>query len=716
MTLRIQLLGQPSITRDDRKVDLPGNRPLALLAYLILTRKVYHRQHLIDLLFDGPDDPRASLRWTLSKLRTAIGSEYILSEGQLVSFNFEGDTWLDVFAFEGGESDRYSGDLLEGFYLRDAPRFEEWLHFERQRLRDAYQANLLTQLNACQNQGDSAAVVIIAQQLLKLDFLNEDWQAALIESYARLGKRTTAVEQYEKYSQALHREWQTEPGPGIIALVETIQRGNLKDTPSPTASENLAMNTSIDINEPLGEPAIRTQTPARLKPARLALLALTSLSLIIVITLLWRMLSDNGRQVSLAQGSFIRDSLAQPLTDQPSLTGRKVWILGPFYDAQARLFEQSMIPFETKSGIDVVFLTGGKPYEAYLETRLEMQELPDIVVFPQPSWLTKLSAGGKIVDLRTFLDEEYLKEQFPETFLSLATVEGKLLGIWHTVGLKSLVWYPRQAVESRGYRVPETWDELIALSDQIVADGGTPWCIGIDDLEAKGWVGTDWVEDILLRTAPPEVYDAWVKHELAFDSPEIRRVFEMIGEIWFNEAYVYGGRAQISRESFFESPAHLFENPPGCYLHKQATFAPYLFPPGVVFGEDYDFFYLPPIDPQFGSPVLGSGELFAMFNDRPEVREVMRYLTTAESRKTIIQNGNFLSPHRDTPLEWFPSPADLRFAQIVLSANTYRFDGSDMMPVEVGLGSFFHGITAWVEGEELQKVLQDIDNSWPVVP
>ena len=50
-----------------------------------------------------------------------------------------------------------------------------------------------------------------------------------------------------------------------------------------------------------------------------------------------------------------------------------------------------------------------------------------------------------------------------------------------------------------------------------------------------------------------------------------------------------------------------------------------------LFDQDYDFFYLPPIDSEFGKPVLGSGDIFAMFNDRPEVRQVMRYLTTAES-------------------------------------------------------------------------------------
>jgi alpha-glucoside transport system substrate-binding protein len=287
------------------------------------------------------------------------------------------------------------------------------------------------------------------------------------------------------------------------------------------------------------------------------------------------------------------------------------------------------------------------------------------------------------------------------------------MGIWYNAYLKSLVWYPKQAFEAKGYEVPTTWEELIALSDQIVADGGVPWCIGIESEDATGWVGTDWIEDILLRTAPPETYDAWVRHDLLFDSPEIRRAFEIMGQIWLNDAYVYGGTANILTEDFFDSPLHLFDDPPGCYLHRQATFALTFFPADARFGRDYDFFYLPPIDPEFGKPVLGAGTVLAMVNDRPEVREVMRYLTTAELTQALVKHGGFLTPHRETPIEWFPSTRDLRFFQILLGADTYRFDGSDLMPEQVGLGSFYRGITDWIKGADLDRVLKEIDNSWP---
>ena len=712
MSLRIQLLGQLRITRDGHAVDLPGYRPVALLAYLLLGRKAYRREHLIDLLFDGPDDPRAALRWTLSKLRKALGSEFILTDKEEVSFNFQSDYWLDVFAFEAGETELYQGDLLEGLYLREAPRFEDWLLFERERLRGKYQTSLEGQLEAHKQQGDQAAVIITAQQLLKLDNLREDWQYALINAYAQLGKRATALEQYEKLRQVLRKEWGVEPAPETQALADAIQSERIGAEITPMESESRSNGATTSAGERTGGLAAISETRPGRGLSRSAWTAIGTIGLVIVaLFVLGTIFEDDIRaRLNNVGGLSSANGTGQPATNPQELAGKTVRIMGSYLDKLAVLFNQSMLSFEQRTGIDVIFVSGN---ESYVSEILETDEAPDIVLFPQPGRLYEFARKGKLIDLRTFLDDEYLREQYPENFLTLATLDGKVIGAWFNAGVKSLVWYPKPAFEAKGYQVPQTWDELIALSDQIVADGGVPWCIGINDNEALGWVGTDWVEDILLRTAPPETYDAWVKHVLPFNSPEIRHVFKIMGQIWLNDEYVYGGVANILIDNFIESPAHLFEDPPGCYLHRQASFAQVLFPPGVRYDRDYDFFYLPPIDPQFGKPVLVSGDIFAMLKDRPEVREVMRYLTTAESARVLIEHGGFVSPHRNTPLEWFPTAADLRYAQILLSADNYRFDGSDLMPEQVGFGSFFRGISDWVAGADLETVLQEIDDSWP---
>jgi DNA-binding SARP family transcriptional activator len=225
MSLRIQLLGPPQIEHDGDPLDLPGYRPLALLAYLLVTGKAHSRQHLVDLLFEGADDPRAALRWTLTKLRKVIGRDYILADRQEVAFDFETDYWLDVTAFEAGQVELYRGEFLEGLALREAFRFEDWAFFERERLKSSYQQGLAKRIEAHKRAGDDEAIVETAHQLLRLDNLREDWYRTLMAAYARLGRRDAALAQFEQCRQVLKAELDVEPVKETIALAEAIRQG-----------------------------------------------------------------------------------------------------------------------------------------------------------------------------------------------------------------------------------------------------------------------------------------------------------------------------------------------------------------------------------------------------------------------------------------------------------------------------------------------------------
>ena len=723
MTLIVRLLGPVQISRDNQPAQLRGYQSQALLAYLLLTGKAHTRQHLVDLLFDRADDPRANLRWILSELRRAIGGDYILADRHEVAFNFEGDYWLDVSAFEAGQVELYRGDFLEGLHLRDAFRFEDWLFFERERLRGRYQQALEQQLAMLEQQGDEAAVIETAHRLLRLDNLREDWQRVLIGAYASLGKREAALAQFEQCRNALQAELGIAPAAETVALAQAIQQGQIGPRPaeaSPAKIDSAPPVMNLQVKQRLIFPAQRRSLPWRLLGVSGAVILVAGL-----VAALGGFLGGNGLagvsreatrtlETTLAVGNTNPVSSAGNEAALPELAGTSVTILGAVQEEYVKLFERSMQSFEDRTGINVIYSSAGESFETLIAASVKRGDPPDIADFPQPGYMADFARQGKLVDVGTFLSDDYLHQQYPQAFLDLATVDGKMIGVWYEANLKSLVWYPKREFEAAGYKVPATWDELIALSDQMVADGKTPWCVGMEDGDASGWVGTDWIEDILLRIAPPETYDAWVRHELPFNSPEVRQAFEILGRIWFREGYVYGGPANIMAENWADSPTHLFENPPDCYLHRQGSWTPqHLFPKNVKFGQDYDFFYLPPIEAQFGYPVLVGGKILAMFNDRPEVREVMRYLTTVEAARSVVEAGGFVSPHRDVPLDWYPSAADLRYAQIILGADTFRFDGSDLMPGEVGAGSFWQGMVDWVNGADLETVLQDIDNSWP---
>lgn len=404
------------------------------------------------------------------------------------------------------------------------------------------------------------------------------------------------------------------------------------------------------------------------------------------------------------------------------LAGTIVTMTGPFTDADEVKFNESIAEFESWTGIDIQY-TGTKEFEVVIRAAVEGGAPPDIADFPQPGLLKGFVEDGSVVDVSTFLDADWMTTNYLQSWLDMGMMEGPdgqiMAGIWARFNGKSLVWYPIQAFEDAGYEIPTTWDELIALSDQIVADGGNPWCVGIESGAATGWPATDWMEEIMLRTTSLENYDNWSfpadpANRLPFTDEAVVNAANILGELWFTDNYVYGGREAIASTFFGDAPTPMFDNPPGCYMHKQGNFITSFFPADAVAGEDYSFFYLPPIDEEYGRPFLVAGDIYAMFNDRPEVRAVLDFFTRGESLKTWLASGGALSPHNDAQLEWYGSDIERGIAGLVAEATSVRFDGSDLMPGAVGSGSFWKGMTDWVSGTvDLETALAEIDASWP---
>src|SRR5215207_1623591 len=238
---------------------------------------------------------------------------------------------------------------------------------------------------------------------------------------------------------------------------------------------------------------------------------------------------DFGEVTGGPAGGFLERAVAG------EFTGTTVSVDGTQVDPDDKKMICGWKAFEEATGITVNYV-GNKEFEARLSISVDAGEAPDIADFPQPGSLANYVRAGKIIDVNSFIPEEYLTATYPELWLEMATMEGPdgpmSGGVWNRGFMKSLVWYAKDDFDASGYTIPETWDELTALSDQIVADGGTPWCIGIESQAATGWVGTDWVEDVMLRTTSLENYDAWVAGDLKFDSPEVRNAFEAVGNVW----------------------------------------------------------------------------------------------------------------------------------------------------------------------------------------
>lgn len=394
------------------------------------------------------------------------------------------------------------------------------------------------------------------------------------------------------------------------------------------------------------------------------------------------------------------------------LEGTTVSIFGAFVGPDALKFDNAVAPFEEATGIDVQY-EGSGDFETLILVRVEGGDPPDMTMFPQPGLMADFARNGDLVplgdDMQQFVLDNYAAGQ---SWVDLGTVDDEFYVYYYNVNLKSIVWYVPAQFEANGYEIPETWDDMLALSDQIVEEGNTPWCIAVESSGATGWPATDWVEDIMLRTQPPEVYDQWVTNELPFTDEAVQNAIEVFGNIALNPDYVFGGAVGILTTPFGDGPLPLFTDPPGCYMHRQASFISAYFPEDVVVGEDAQFFYLPPIDLDLGNPVLGAGNLTTIMNDSDEVRAVLDYLTTALAHELWMVQGDFLTPLTTANPETYATDILRAQGEILTNADIFRFDGSDLMPGAIGAGSFWTAMVDYIGGSSVEDVTEFVQNSW----
>ncbi|WP_103333504.1 ABC transporter substrate-binding protein [Pseudotabrizicola formosa] len=419
----------------------------------------------------------------------------------------------------------------------------------------------------------------------------------------------------------------------------------------------------------------------------------------------------------IGEGAFNWASYEAFKAAHGDLAGQTLTIAGPWLGPDQELVESMLAYFEAATGVDVQYV-GSDSFETQVRIDAEAGSAANISVFPQPGLAADLARLGQLAPLTeadaTFFQENYAAGQ---SWVDLSTFPGPdgtpaLFGFFYKVDLKSLVWYSPENFEDAGYAVPESMEDLKALTEQMVADGVTPWCVGLGSGGATGWPATDWVEDMMLRINTPADYDAWVSNELKFNDPKVVAAIEEFG--WFiEEGRVAGGRGAVATTDFRDSPKGLFSSPPQCMMHRQASFIPSFFPEGTEMGLDADFFYFPAYaEKDLGKPVLGAGTLFGITQDSPAARAFIEWLKVPAAHEVWMAQSGFLTPHTGVNIDLYADDTLKGMGEILLGADTFRFDGSDLMPGGVGAGSFWTGMVDYAGGAAAQDVADAIQQSW----
>ena len=403
--------------------------------------------------------------------------------------------------------------------------------------------------------------------------------------------------------------------------------------------------------------------------------------------------------------------------EEVDLSGTEVVITGPERsEDQAGAIQDALNQFGEETGISISY-TGSADWEAEVNVQVDAGAPPDISIFPQPGKLADFARDGVLLPLPEDVAAT-TAANWSEAWTVFGNVDGTQVGIPVKTDAKSLVWYKPALFAEKGYEVPTTFDDFVALTGEMIANGDTPLCVGVESGQATGWAYTDWVEDMMLRFAGPEVYDQWVSHEIPFNDPIVVAQMQAVLDLWNTEGMVFAAGGTVASTNFGDNATPLVDE--DCMMHRQASFFAGFFDPGTTFGPDgVDVFYFPSNE---GAPVLGAGTLVAAFADRPEVWAVMEYMSgpVYAERRQISQsefNGGgvsgFLSAVQGLDQGVY-LPLEQSLLEILSSASVVRFDASDLMPADVGAGTFWTEGTAAINGEQdAQEAADKIEASWP---
>jgi len=410
-----------------------------------------------------------------------------------------------------------------------------------------------------------------------------------------------------------------------------------------------------------------------------------------------------------------------------SLEGEEVFITGALVGNDAAGFQQNFDSFTEETGIIVSF-QGSDNFEQEVQIQMESGDTPDIALWPQPGAVVDAANRGYLVSLEDLgVDMDEYRSNFSSYIVGLGEVDGAHYGGAHAFNLKSIVWYQPAEFEARGYSIPGTWDEMIALADQIVADGMTPFCFGMYSNGASGWLATDWMEDIMLRTGEgTATYDKWVSHDIPFNDPVVKNAATFLSQIMHTEGYVVGGTDAIVSTYFGNAQDPMFEKDangnPGCFMHRQASFITSFWPEAAQAGagSETTVFPFPAMDDGLPKAALGAGDMFGVFNDRDATKAVVEYMLSDNFFEAAAQrpDNSRIYGHVDFDTSLYSKDITRVLADTItgaLAENAFRFDASDLMPPEVGAGSFWKEMmNLAVEGPGyIDTALDNIEKSWP---
>jgi alpha-glucoside transport system substrate-binding protein len=365
----------------------------------------------------------------------------------------------------------------------------------------------------------------------------------------------------------------------------------------------------------------------------------------------------------------------------------EVTIFSLWGGSEQEAFQKVLDQFTEDTGIRTKY-ESARDFLPVIRTRLAADNPPEVAILPRPGFVDELAGDDALISLDDLgLDPDAINENYSETWIDLATFEDTTYGVVAKANSKSTVWYKPASFRENNFEVPTDWQGLLDITQQYKDKGMTPWAVGAQGDE-NSWTLTDWFEQIYARQAGPEKYrQLFETGDVPFNDQSVKDALAEMTKV-VNDENVEGGIDTVLGIGFVDAIGRVFGKNAKAEMFYEGGFVGGIATGQVNTalkpGQDIDFFEFPQFDPDDAGIVVGAGDVAAAMVNNEDVARLLEYLATPEAGKIWVSTGAIASPNEGVTDADYPNELVTKEAAQLKEAETFLFDGSDLLPGTLG--------------------------------
>jgi len=377
--------------------------------------------------------------------------------------------------------------------------------------------------------------------------------------------------------------------------------------------------------------------------------------------------------------------------------------------AEEAAFQEVIAAFEAQSDVEVTYEPNRTDYQTVIRTRIQGGNPPDVAIIPGIGFLRQLARDESLIPLEDMgIELSEIEGQFAPGLLDYGNVDDTQYAFMAKLNSKATIFYSPERFTEMGLEPATTWDELVALTEDISAAGGTPWALGAQD----GWTLTDWFETMYIKMHGADAYDTLFSADGDWTDSTVTETIDLMLSL-LTEENVDGGVDGSLATLFVAAVAKVFSTSPTAELYYGGSFVG-----GIATGTDVnpdlagqegtaiDWFPFPTIDGNGeGLVTFGGDNIAALVNDT-DVVEFMEYMLSTDAAEVWAAEGTVIVPNTNVATDTYPNVIMQKDAELINSAEAVRFDGSDLLP-GTDLGALLQSA---LRGEELAPLLEEFQS------